>query len=403
MNLGNVSEFAFDKKGDWLACLIDAQDKAGNGVVLRNMTTGAVQPSTAPRRSYKGLNWTEKGDGLAALRGVDDKGFEDKLYSVVAFKDFGSGPPAKSVYDPKDDKSFPEGMTISPNARRIVARGSFGGHVRHPRGEREEERRERPRRWRTRSSRRSASAPRLPEDDKPDLVIWHWKDSRLQTQQQVQENADKNFSYLSRRGVPADGKFVRLADDRVRQVNVPAESKVALGIDVREYELMGNLDGRRFEDVYVVDPTDRRAQAGAAQGALRAAARRPTARTCCSTTTASFPRTTLATGKSAEITKADSPPRSSNTENDVNVVKPPTPSLRLEQGRPARAVERRLGHLERAGGRRRRGQPDRQRQEGQDPLPRSASAWIPTRRESISTAASTSACTASGPRRAASA
>ena len=32
MNVGNVSDFAFDKKGNWLAWIIDAQDKIGNGV-----------------------------------------------------------------------------------------------------------------------------------------------------------------------------------------------------------------------------------------------------------------------------------------------------------------------------------------------------------------------------------
>lgn len=51
LNFGNVGDFAFDKKGDWLAWLIDAQDKAGNGVEVRNMETGAV---TRPRsRSRK--------------------------------------------------------------------------------------------------------------------------------------------------------------------------------------------------------------------------------------------------------------------------------------------------------------------------------------------------------------
>ncbi len=34
MNVGNVSEFAFDKKGEWLAWMMDAQDKAGNGMEL---------------------------------------------------------------------------------------------------------------------------------------------------------------------------------------------------------------------------------------------------------------------------------------------------------------------------------------------------------------------------------
>ena len=47
---------------------------------------------------------------------MDDKGFEDKLYSLVAFKGFSaSTAPTKFVFDPKNDKSFPAGMTISPN------------------------------------------------------------------------------------------------------------------------------------------------------------------------------------------------------------------------------------------------------------------------------------------------
>ncbi len=27
-----------------------------------------------------------------------------------------------------------------------------------------------------------------------------------------------------------------------------------MGMDIREYELIGNLDGRHFQDVYVVNP-----------------------------------------------------------------------------------------------------------------------------------------------------
>ena len=117
INFGNVSEFAFDKPGDRLAWLVDAQDKAGNGVELRNMESGAVQSLDHAQAVYKGLSWTEKGDGLAVLRGVEDKAFEDKLYTLVAFKDFdASGPaPVRSVFDPRQDSGFPKGMSISPN------------------------------------------------------------------------------------------------------------------------------------------------------------------------------------------------------------------------------------------------------------------------------------------------
>src|SRR5262249_59782596 len=44
LNIGNVSEFGFDKKGERLALIIDAAEKTGNGVQLRNMATGEVLP-----------------------------------------------------------------------------------------------------------------------------------------------------------------------------------------------------------------------------------------------------------------------------------------------------------------------------------------------------------------------
>jgi dipeptidyl aminopeptidase/acylaminoacyl peptidase len=70
--------------------------------------------------------------------------------------------------------------------------------------------------------------------------------------QQVQENNDKNFSYLAALRA-SDQKFMRIADEEVRVVNVTPESKYAIGTDVRDYELDGNLSGRRFEDVYAID------------------------------------------------------------------------------------------------------------------------------------------------------
>jgi dipeptidyl aminopeptidase/acylaminoacyl peptidase len=90
------------------------------------------------------------------------------------------------------------------------------------------------------------------ELEKADLVIWHWQDDRLQSMQQVQEGRDKNFSYLSIYHVE-DGRFVRLADDDVPQVTASTKGRWAVGYDVEDYELMGNLDGRRYRDVYAID------------------------------------------------------------------------------------------------------------------------------------------------------
>ena len=75
---------------------------------------------------------------------------------------------------------------------------------------------------------------------------------RLQSQQEVQESRDRTFSYLAEYRVDSK-KFIRLADEDVRTVNVAPKDRWAIGFDDREYELMGNLDGRRFQDVYVID------------------------------------------------------------------------------------------------------------------------------------------------------
>jgi dipeptidyl aminopeptidase/acylaminoacyl peptidase len=92
-------------------------------------------------------------------------------------------------------------------------------------------------------------------DDKVDLVLWHYKDPRLQTQQEVQEARDRAYNYVAEYRVQPK-KFIRLASDEMRNVTVnPRQSHWAIGTDDREYELMGSLDGRRFENIYAIDLT----------------------------------------------------------------------------------------------------------------------------------------------------
>jgi len=324
LSLGNVSEFAFDKKGDRLAWIVDATDKVGNGVELRNMDTAAVQALDSAKASYKGLSWTEKGDGLAALRGVDDKGFEDKLYSVVAFKDFDAPHgPAKIVYDPKTDKSFPSGMTISPNRnpswREDFSAVLFGIHEVKPKkggaAKTEDE---------NKDAAPAPPAPSASDEPQPDLVIWHWKDPRLPSMQQVQETQDKNFSFLCAYR-PAEQKFVRLADADLRQVTLGVEQKNAVGVDVRQYELESNLDGKRFQDVYLVNPATGERKL-ALQKVRYYEGASPDGTKLLHYNDGVFYAYDVATGRSTDLT-SKIPSTFWNTESDVNVVKPPTPTL----------------------------------------------------------------------------
>jgi len=262
LTFGNVSEFSFDKKGRWMAFVIDAMGMTGNGVQLRNMETGAVLSLDNDKANYRSLAWSEEGEALACLKGKEDKAFEDKMHSLVCFLGFsgtGSGSDLaagiqKITYDPKEDKAFPPDMTISSNRNpqwtEDLGAVLFGIH---------EPRKKQP--GATPAPAGEGAAPATPatpppaagaDEDMPDLVLWHYQDQRLQSQQQVQATSDQNFSYLSEYRIK-DRRFIRLADDEVRQVQTSPKGLFALGQDNREYELDSNLVGLRYQDIYVID------------------------------------------------------------------------------------------------------------------------------------------------------
>jgi hypothetical protein len=85
-----------------------------------------------------------------------------------------------------------------------------------------------------------------------DLVIWHWLDGRDQSQQQFEEAEDRAFSYLCVYRVK-ENKFVRLADEALRDVIPAPKNRWAVGFDEREYQLTGSLSGHCYRDIYIVD------------------------------------------------------------------------------------------------------------------------------------------------------
>ncbi len=337
LNVGNVSEFAFTRDGKFLATVIDATDKIGNGVQLRNMMTGTVNSLDTDAANYERLSWTEKGDGLTVLKGKEDRAYTDKMYAIVGFTGFGGGDPKKTVFDPAKDKTFPEGFAISGNraATWNEKMDAFVFGIREPR------KKDTPAGPAgANPPAESADAPATPAtpapnadaDEKVDLVLWHWKDSRLQSQQEVQESADRNFSYLSMYHVGPQ-KFVRLADDELRTVTMAPKDKYAVGFDDREYELMGNLDGRRYRDVYVVNPST-----GERKLALKRArwynGPSPDGESFLYYEDGHFFVHNMATGQAKNITLAV-PASFINTEDDHNVVKPPTSPMGWVKGSKA--------------------------------------------------------------------
>jgi dipeptidyl aminopeptidase/acylaminoacyl peptidase len=328
LNLGNIADFGFDKKGRWLALVIDSPGQSGNGVQLRDMTTAALVPLETAKATYRTLMWTEKGDGFTVLKGVEDKAYADKLYSIVGFSDLG-GKVKKTTFEPRELKDFPRDMTVSPNRTPYwtedLSAFVFGIHELKKKDEKAIAMKDdKPAAEAPKGKGPTAKSDAAGKDgagkDRPDLVIWHWADERLQSMQQVQASTDKNFNYLCAYRLQ-DKRFIRLADDTIRQVAPAPHDRWAIAQVNKPYQRMSTLDGRRYQDIYVVDM-----QTGAKRKVL--AKNRWYFGPSTDGThflyydDGQFHTCELATGKTFAITR-DVPTSFVDTEDDHNIAKPP--------------------------------------------------------------------------------
>jgi dienelactone hydrolase len=280
-NMGNVSEFGFNKSGSHLAYVVDAANKSGNGLYLLNLANNSTEILDSDDASYKFLNWTEKGDAFAALKMVEDKKYTQDHGKVIGVKNLNN--PQITVYDAlKDSTGFDQEYTISGNQRPMwsedLTRLFYGIHPQAL------VKKEEVKKAVNEDSVKLAEANAMKlimadttlksisdlqkaiakldgekakgkkenDADKPDMTIWHWNDSRLQSRQQVTENQDKNYSFWSMYDV-ASAKHIALQDSSLKDLSILPKHRYALGSDAQAYELDINLNGQQYSDFYIVD------------------------------------------------------------------------------------------------------------------------------------------------------
>ena len=248
-NLGNVAEFSFNKAGDQFAYTVDANGQNGNGIFLRDMKTGITTALDNDKATYKSINWNEVGNAFALLKSNKDEKYKDDVFSIIGISKINGDLTSKVVYNGIEDSTFPKGMGINTNAGPYWSDDQttlfFGINTLTKKEDKKPE-------GKTDSLAKAKPEPKKEDIEKPDMIIWNWQDKRLQSAQQTQEMRDKSFNYTSSYRV-ADKKFTQLADSNMRSVSIAPKQVYAIGYDNTNYELMGNLDGQSYTDVYLID------------------------------------------------------------------------------------------------------------------------------------------------------
>lgn len=208
LSFGNVAEYAFNEAGTFLAYLVDAAEKAGNGLYVVTAGDGRIRPLDTGADRYEDLTWSEAHDDLAVLRGGTPEGKTQRANRLVVARGVDSATPRVHTYDPARDDAFPDGFVLSELAdtRWTEAGTRVVVGIKEQDDEIEDD----------------------PDAEKPDVDVWHWADDRLQSRQRVQAAADRRYTYTSVFNVEAD-RFVRLATEDMPRVDLTDDGRWALG------------------------------------------------------------------------------------------------------------------------------------------------------------------------------
>ncbi|MBN7802789.1 S9 family peptidase [Algoriphagus aestuariicola] len=279
-NLGNVREHSVNKAGTHLAYTVDAANSQGNGLYLLTLASNSTQVLDTDEAGYQSINWTEKGDAFTALKMKKDKKYKQDRGAVLGVKSLSS--PQVTLYEAaKDSSGFDQKYTISPNRKpewsEDLTRIFYGIHPlvlaekETPKKELNKDSlavadSEKLSKIMADTTIKSISdlqkaiakldsgktSPKKADTKKPEMTIWHWNDSRLQSRQQVLENMDKNYSFWAMYDV-ASKKHTALQDSSMKDLSILPKQLYALGSDNQSYELQSNLDGQSYRDLYIID------------------------------------------------------------------------------------------------------------------------------------------------------
>jgi dipeptidyl aminopeptidase/acylaminoacyl peptidase len=220
--LGSVGDIAFNKSGELLAYTVDAAVKDSNGLFVLDLRSGRVNSLDNDAKSYNRLTWSDDGAAVAVLKGVDVDKMRERSNVLIAFPNvqtaLGEPEPAPIVLDPTKAAGFPSGWVVSDRAALEWSdddkRVFFGMKAQIPAVD--------------------TTTRRPSTDERADVDVWNSLDERIQSVQMIRADADRNFTFREAFDVSA-AKYVKLADETMRELDVAQDGRWAVGRDTRGY------------------------------------------------------------------------------------------------------------------------------------------------------------------------
>ncbi len=240
-NIGNVSEWGFNKKGDLLAYIVDADGKQGNGVELFRLDNYTVTLLASDTTSFCKLAWERKENALAFLQAYYDSAYLEPGHRIYAFTDINK--PEPRVFDPEKIPGFPDSMRIKDSYTPFWSEDLtllFYGIDYWKKKDNVTDKKEG-------TNEKQEIKPK--KEKLPGVDVWHWKDDPIQPRQQKTYQQDKNFTFLCA-WMPAKPGFRQITGEKTRDGILTGDQKHTLVWDKKSYQPQFREE---LADYYIVD------------------------------------------------------------------------------------------------------------------------------------------------------
>jgi dipeptidyl aminopeptidase/acylaminoacyl peptidase len=260
ISFGNASMFRWQETGSLLAMIIDAENRAGNGVRIYDARSGSLRTLVSDTLEFVALSWRSKADDLVVMRVHKDSAFEEPTHAILVWRGVAGRRTTQATFDPALRGGFPDAHRVvdahepgwSEDGRTIF----FGIRERTPvPGQVAQQAAA------TDSAADSvapvdgtAPTPTAAEAVKPEepagVEVWHSADVDIIPEQKVRMNLESSRHMPVAWHLDTDA-FVQIGQHPAQDVTT-SDGRLAVVLDGRRYG-QERMFGPVYRDIYTVD------------------------------------------------------------------------------------------------------------------------------------------------------
>jgi dipeptidyl aminopeptidase/acylaminoacyl peptidase len=255
--IGNVTEYAFNKKSTHIAYVVQSSNSAGNSVELLSLSNYGLKIIASDTLKFSKLNWQKEGEALSFFKTFANDKYEEDNAIVYSYTDISRNPVLR-VFNPTVATDFPKGMRIYNGSSTSTSEDQtsvFFGLKSWTAKKIPDEKRTgsdslKSKNDTTKSKTDSTKTSAATKDEKLAAVdIWHWNDPEVQPRQKKTYEEDKEDSYLSLWNLD-NNHFYQLAKENTPNAELSGNQKYAITSTRNKYKPAFKED---YADCYLVN------------------------------------------------------------------------------------------------------------------------------------------------------